>query len=100
MASLTGTIIKGIAGFYYVATVESGIYACKARGIFRKEKMTPLVGDRVLIDVLDEKDKEANLVQIEPRRTGSNVSGGNRSDTGTETVFLRNKPIDFPFSFP
>ena len=68
MASLTGTIIKGIAGFYYVATVGSGIYACRARGIFRKEKTKPLVGDRVEIEVLDEKDKEANLIRIQPRK--------------------------------
>ena len=65
---MTGTIIKGIAGFYYVAVAESGIYACKARGIFRKERQKPLVGDRVEIEVLDEKDKEGNLVRILPRR--------------------------------
>ena len=64
---MDGTIIKGIAGFYYVQTVGSGIYACKARGIFRKERKKPLVGDRVRIEVLDERDKEANLTEILPR---------------------------------
>ena len=34
---MTGKIIKGIAGFYYVYVVESGIYECKAVGIFRRE---------------------------------------------------------------
>ena len=68
MASLKGTIIKGIAGFYYVATVESGIYACRARGIFRKDNQKPLVGDRVEIEVTDEQDKEANVVRILPRK--------------------------------
>ena len=68
MTSLKGTIIKGIAGFYYVATVESGIYACRARGIFRKEKKKPLVGDLVEVEVTDEKDREASLTRILPRR--------------------------------
>ena len=34
---LKGKIIKGIAGFYYVDVVGSGVYECKAKGIFRKE---------------------------------------------------------------
>ena len=54
---LKGTIIKGIGGFYYVNT-EQGIYACRARGIFRKDGIKPTVGDSVEISVLDEKDKE------------------------------------------
>ncbi|MHC1750413.1 MAG: ribosome small subunit-dependent GTPase A [Cellulosilyticaceae bacterium] len=45
---MDGTIIKGIAGFYYVKT-ENGIYECKARGKFRKENIIPLIGDDVLI---------------------------------------------------
>ena len=65
---MTGKIIKGIAGFYYVSVAGSGIYACKARGIFRKDRKKPLVGDQVEIEVLDDQDKEANLVQILPRR--------------------------------
>ena len=46
---MQGRIIKGIAGFYYV-TEESELYECKAKGIFRKEKMKPLVGDLVEIE--------------------------------------------------
>ena len=47
---------------------ESGIYECKAKGIFRKEKKKPLVGDNVEIEVLDEKEKTGNLIQILPRK--------------------------------
>lgn len=65
---MQGKIIKGIAGFYYVDVVGSGIYECKAKGIFRKEKKKPLVGDNVEITVLDEETKEGNLVQILPRK--------------------------------
>ena len=64
---LTGKIIKGIAGFYYVDTVESGIYACKAKGIFRKLGKKPLVGDDVEIEITHEKDREGSLVSIAPR---------------------------------
>ena len=65
---MQGEIVKGIAGFYYVDVVGSGIYECKAKGIFRKEKKKPLVGDNVEITVLDEETKEGNLVQILPRK--------------------------------
>ena len=59
-----GKIIKGIAGFYYVYVVESGIYECKAKGAFRKEKIKPLVGDNVEIEVLSEETKTGNIVSI------------------------------------
>ena len=65
---MRGKIIKGIGGFYYVDTEESGVYACRARGIFRKEKKKPLVGDDVEISVLDETDREGSLDEIFPRR--------------------------------
>ena len=46
---MQGKIIKGIAGFYYVHVVHSGIYECKAKGIFRNKNIKPLVGDNVEI---------------------------------------------------
>ena len=43
-----GLILKGIGGFYYVLPDESEqVVACKARGRFRAEGLTPMVGDRV-----------------------------------------------------
>lgn len=65
---MQGKIIKGIAGFYYVHVVESGIYECKAKGVFRKEKIKPLVGDDVEIDVLDEEAKKGNIIEIKDRK--------------------------------
>ena len=65
---MQGKIIKGIAGFYYVKAVGSGIYECKAKGIFRKEKIKPLVGDNVEIEVLSEEEKLGNVVDILPRK--------------------------------
>lgn len=65
---MRGKIVKGIAGFYYVHVVGSGVYECKAKGIFRKEKKKPLVGDDVEIEILDENEREGNLTGIFPRR--------------------------------
>ena len=65
---LNGKIIKGIGGFYYVDTNE-GLYECRARGIFRKNKITPLVGDRVSISVVDEENKKGVVEEIEKRDT-------------------------------
>jgi len=43
---IKGRIVKALSGFYYVQTEEK-LVECKARGRFRKEKITPLVGDWV-----------------------------------------------------
>lgn len=65
---LNGQIIKGIGGFYYVDT-QVGLYECRARGIFRKQKVTPLVGDRVAISVVDEENKKGVIEEINKRDT-------------------------------
>ena len=64
---MKGTIIKGIGGFYYIDT-ENGVYECRARGKFRKEKITPLVGDYVEISVIDDSKKTGSLDEIMPRK--------------------------------
>lgn len=58
---LNGTIIKGIGGFYYVEA-DGNIYECKARGIFRKERITPLVGDTVQITVGDDNKNSIDVI--------------------------------------
>ncbi len=45
-----GMIQKALSGFYYVKTEEHGLLECKAKGIFRKEGRSPLVGDRVAVE--------------------------------------------------
>ncbi|MEE3419980.1 MAG: ribosome small subunit-dependent GTPase A [Lachnospiraceae bacterium] len=64
---MQGKIVKGIAGFYYVSVAGSGIYACKAKGIFRKMGMKPLVGDNVVFEITHEADREGNITEILPR---------------------------------
>jgi len=51
---MRGIIMKAIAGFYYVNTGDE-VIECRARGIFKKRKITPLVGDKVEISI-DESD--------------------------------------------
>ena len=51
---MRGLIIKALSGFYYVLT-EVGVVECKARGKFRNDKLSPLVGDNVEITIQDGK---------------------------------------------
>ncbi len=66
---MQGKIIKGIAGFYYVHVEKHGIYECKAKGIFRKDHVKPLVGDNVIVDILDETQMLGNIREILPRKS-------------------------------
>lgn len=66
---MQGKIIKGIAGFYYVYVEGHGVYECKAKGIFRKDHVKPLVGDDVIVDVLDASQMLGNIREILPRRS-------------------------------
>ena len=67
---MQGRIIKVIAGFYYVYdVVEFAVYECKAKGIFRKEKIKPLVGDLVEYEVLDKEEGTGNITKILPRKS-------------------------------
>lgn len=65
---MRGKIVKGISGFYYVHIAESGIYECKAKGIFRNQNIKPLVGDDVEAVILDETEKKGNIESILPRK--------------------------------
>ena len=62
-----GVIIKGIGGFYYVKT-EKGVFECRARGIFREENITPLIGDKVLIRISEE-DETGYIEKIFNRKS-------------------------------
>lgn len=65
---MTGRIMKGIGGFYYVEVEGAGLYECRAKGIFRNKKMKPNVGDIVDIDVISEEEKTGNLTVIHKRK--------------------------------
>lgn len=61
MINLQGTIIKGIGGFYYVEAAGT-VYECKARGVFRKKRITPLVGDFVTISVNENSENTVDKI--------------------------------------
>lgn len=65
---MQGKIVKGISGFYYVYVEGTGIYECKAKGAFRKQKMKPLVGDNAEIVPIDEEGRIGNVVEILERK--------------------------------
>lgn len=65
---MTGKIIKGIAGFYYVHDGHEKIYECRAKGIFRSRGIKPVVGDNVEFTVLDEEKAEGSIEEILPRK--------------------------------
>lgn len=65
---MQGKIIKGIGGFYYVHAHDKAVYECRARGIFRKDKIKPLVGDDVEICVIDAQKHTGNIEKLLPRK--------------------------------
>ena len=60
-----GTIVKGIGGFYYVRT-EAGVIECRARGKFRKNELSPIVGDKVTAAL--NPDGSGQVVEIHERK--------------------------------
>ncbi len=60
-----GLLLEGIGGFYYVKA-DDAVYECKARGSLRRERITPVAGDRVMITLPDE--GYGVLEQVLPRR--------------------------------
>lgn len=72
---MRGKIIRGIAGFYYVHVdgsaaggAASGVYECKAKGIFRRDNRRPLVGDDVEMEILDEEKLLGSIAELLPRQ--------------------------------
>lgn len=59
----SGIITKGIGGFYYVSS-QNVTFECKARGIFRKNELSPLIGDRVIFSVIDSEHQKGSIDQI------------------------------------
>ena len=66
MEKLKGKILRGVGGFYYVEAAGT-IYECRARGLFRKQGVTPLVGDYVTIE--KDSTEGAFLTSIDKRKS-------------------------------
>lgn len=65
-----GLIVKALSGYYYVLPEAGGAkdaIQCRARGIFKKKGISPLVGDRVLYELTE--NGEGTVDEILPRTT-------------------------------
>ncbi|AIF66331.1 ribosome small subunit-dependent GTPase A [Terribacillus saccharophilus] len=62
----SGKIMKALSGFYYVLTEDGETYQCRGRGVFRKQKITPLVGDQVEFEA--ETKQEGYVLDVGPRK--------------------------------
>ncbi|HAQ08405.1 MAG TPA: ribosome small subunit-dependent GTPase A [Bacillus bacterium] len=60
-----GKIIKALSGFYYVAN-KDGVTQCRGRGVFRLNKVNPLVGDEVVFQA--ENDTEGYILEVKERK--------------------------------
>lgn len=60
-----GKIVKALSGFYYVLQNEEMIQ-CRGRGVFRKNKITPLVGDEVVFQA--ENEREGYILEVKERK--------------------------------
>lgn len=65
---MQGKIIKGIAGSYFVHCEDQEVYECKAKGVFRKNKEKPLVGDNVEIEILSKEEHTGTVARIKKRK--------------------------------
>lgn len=65
---MQGLIIENISNLYKIKT-KKGTYEANARGKFKKEEITPVVGDKVEIQILDEENKKAVIEEIQKRTT-------------------------------
>ena len=67
--NLTGLVLKCLGGFYYVQCGDT-VYSCRARGKFRKDRISPYAGDRVTITLSTTPDEnlEGYVQEILPRR--------------------------------
>jgi ribosome biogenesis GTPase len=93
-----GAIVKALSGFYYVRTgaeatgyqePQAGrVYMCRARGVFKKEGVSPLVGDEVEFDILD--DEDGFITDILPRRNSFARPAVANIDLLVATVAARN----------
>ena len=65
-AAVTGRIQRALSGFYYVKTEDGALLTCKARGRFRREGISPLVGDEAVCSVSG--SGEGRIDELLPRR--------------------------------
>jgi len=61
---MEGRIVKALSGFYYVKTPGGVVYECRAKGAFKNQDITPLVGDNVTFQVTDADERTGIVNEI------------------------------------
>lgn len=89
---IEGTIIKGIGGFYYVKA-QNSIIECHARGKFRKNSLSPIVGDNVT--VLMNPDETGSIFKIHERKNSLARPGVSNVDAIVLVSAVRSPLPDF-----
>ncbi len=72
-AAYEGRIVKGIAGFYWTYVEGHGMVECRAKGVYRKDVIKPLVGDTVSLTITDA--AKAQGIINENKQRSSRLSG-------------------------
>lgn len=63
-----GIVISNISNLYNVEIENNKIYSCNARGKFKNNEISPVAGDRVKIEIVDEEKKIGVIEEIEERK--------------------------------
>lgn len=91
---MQGRIVKAISGFYYVEN-ENKIYECKARGIFKKNSITPLVGD--FVEFEEFKNGKGNVIDVKERKNSLVRPPIANIDTAIIVAAVKNPDISLLF---
>ncbi|MCI1857665.1 MAG: ribosome small subunit-dependent GTPase A [Sporolactobacillus sp.] len=91
MTGQTGTIVKSLSGFYYIGGGNKQI-RCRARGLFRKRGVSPLVGDRV--DYLAGNGSDGTILSVHPRRNELDRPPIANIDQAVLTFSVADPPLD------
>ncbi len=86
---LSGRIVKGIGGFYYIQDEQGDIHECKARGRFRKDGVTPLTGDNARFSL------GGFIEEIEPRKNELKRPKVVNIDTAAIVVSAAKPDVDY-----
>ena len=60
----SGTIVKGVGGSYEIHLSEEAVVLAKPRGIFRKDKITPTIGDHVEVEPSGDPDTPYMILSL------------------------------------
>jgi len=64
---LKGIVISNVSDLYHIETEAGSVYNCNARGKFKSNEISPVTGDKVEIEIIDDEKKTGIINKIEDR---------------------------------